>query len=552
MSIPIVSETLPEDEDFSYSVPERTSPPNRIWAEEASGSPLRGGAGPRGVNTQASQKVRLIFQGPQSSEETGPLFTLARKVGLDVWGGYLLNRRAAREMGSAALLLFVVLTFELLAWTMLFNVLVHSAQWRMSWRTLIALTLGGIFASGVFLFEKSFVTSDFSESQVRKFFAYFIRLLIIAGSALATAQPIELLVFGGAIETRLHEENVLAESVRQVEDIKRLQTKAEQKTEGQLQHELGDTVQSTDLLSAKGERDTVKQTIAGLQAKLPGARAAVERAANSVSYWQRQVGKARARLNSATPEDQRNAQGALRKAEANVTGAQNRRSAAAANLASLEEELRSATAGLGVVEGQVSSYQSSWQKLIDQKRNEEAARARVSETSLNQLKEWIKTVQSAAPGQQIRNPVTGRILYPKPADFTDRLRILDDLRNGKPPLWPSSSDEVRAGAVQLFGLEDPTGPDTPAKQKIRERLEQNADLFGRVYWVAFLMASVIPLLTVAFKLMMAGELRDYYSTQAQARAGNPGAIQVIRARGQRMRQLFSSDVDDGRTGSGER
>jgi len=563
MAIPIsprVSEEPPEEADGGpiHSVPERALPPGPTRMEEAPGSPHRVGSSPRSSPNQekeaestparAQPRIRLVFQGQQGGEETGPLFALARAIGLDVWGGYLLNRRASREMGSAALLLFVVLTFELLAWTMLFNVLVHSAQWRMSWRTLIALTLGGIFASGVFLFEKSFITSDFAESWFRKSFAYGIRLLIIAGSALATAQPIELLVFGGAIETRLHEENVLAESVRQVEDYKKLQTKTEQKTEGQLQIELNDTEQSKDLHSAKQERDGVKLKIVDLQQRLPGARSAVQAAADRVQRMQRAVSAAQTVVNrAATPEDERNALRSLRSAQAGLDAARSRRGQADAQLASLETDLRSNTARLSAVEQQVGGYQGDWQKLIDQRRTEEAARVRVSEASLEKLKEWIKTVQSSAPGKEITNPSTGRILHPKPADFTDRLRILDDLRHAKPTLWPASSDEVRAGAVQLFGLEDPSGPDTPAKQKIRERLQQNADLFGRVYWVAFLMASVIPLLTVAFKLMMAGELRDYYSTQAQARAGNPAAVQVIRARGQRMRELFAgSDEARGR------
>lgn len=546
MAIPIstypVDETSDED-DRDDSVSDSPELQNRPQAEEqASDTPQRSSASqqtdPQG---QEPPRIRLVFQGQQSYEERGPLLALARTIGLDVWGNYLLNRRAAREMGSAALLLFVVLTFELLAWTLLFNVLVHSAQWRVSGLTLIALTLGGVFAAGVFLFEKSFITADFTEGTARKVGAYIIRFLIIAGSALATAQPIELLVFGGAIETRLHEENVLAEAVRQVEDFKKLETKAQQKTEGQLQQELSDTQQSIELQTAKQERNATKLRIVELEQEVPRARAALQAASDRVQRWQSSVNSAYARVNrAATPEDREAAQRALSGARANLAAAQSRRSTAQARLGALEEELRDARTRLGLQEGQVADTQKAWGDLLGNRRREETARVRVSEVALEKLKEWIKTVQSAAPGKPITNPDTQRVLHPKPADFTDRLRILDDLRHGKPALWPPSSEAVRSDAVQLFGLEDPTGPETPAKAKMRQRLEQNATLFGRIYWVAFLMASVIPLLTVAFKLMMAGELRDYYSTDAQARAGNPAAIQVIRARGQRLQDLFPS------------
>jgi hypothetical protein len=153
-------------------------------------------------------------------------------------------------------------------------------------------------------------------------------------------------------------------------------------------------------------------------------------------------------------------------------------------------------------------------------------------------------VQGAPPGQPIPQPGTARVLQPKPADFTDRLRVLDDLRSARPPMWPAAPIEVRQQAVQLFALDDPDGSDTPANQKIQQRLQENADLFNRVYFVAFLMACVIPLLSVAFKFMMASELRDYYSTAAQARAGNPAALQVIRARGWRLRDLLPTNGEE--------
>ena len=484
--------------------------------------------------------LRLVFQGRQRRrEDRGGLFLLARAFGLDVWGNYLLNRRAAKEMGSAALLLCVVLLFELLAWSMLFNVLVHSADWRLSLRTVFALLLGGVFSAGIFLFEKSFITSDFREAALQKSLAYSIRLVIIAGSALATAQPIELLVFGGAIERRLHEENVLAEAVRQIGEVLELERKAQPKKEGELQQELMNTMQYTDLQTAKLERDALKVHIGELESRLPGLREAVTRADREIERAAASRSRANRALNAASTESGRaQARRDLTYAENWLAAARSRKANAASQLASVQEELQTSNLKLGVIEGNVTTYEGKYQKKVDEERGRDTARSRVSEVELKNRKEWMKIVQGAKPGEEIVNPQTHRVLHPKPADFTERLRVLDDLRTGRPAQWPSTSDEARNRAVELFGLDDPEGPPSESRARNEQRRTDDATLFRSVYRVAFIMACVIPLLTVAFKLLMAGELKVYYSTLAQARAGNPEAIDVIRARGKNPRDLF--------------
>jgi len=366
-------------------------------------------------------------------------------------------------------------------------------------------------------------------------------LLIIFGSALATAQPIELLVFGGAIETRLHEETVLTEAVHQVEDYKKLEIKAQQKTEGQIQAEASDTEQYKEFHSAQQERNSRRVSLTQTQSRLPGAKAKAQAAAgwvqNAKSVLARAEGKLRKLDREATEEERQKAQTAVDVANRVLDRARESKANADANLAGLEEDIRSSTAFLTAAEGQVNTAQADYQKLVTQNRNEDAAKARVSEAALEKLKEWIKIAQSAAPGKPITNPNTGRILHPKSADFTDRLRVLDDLRRGNPALWPPSSSAVRADAVQLFGLEDPIRLDPVAVK----RRQEDSTLFTQIYRIAFIMACVIPLLTIAFKAMFASELRDYYSTRAQARAGNPAAIEVIRARGLRLMDLYVGD-----------
>lgn len=509
---------------ISHPRPEDPEEGDRRFASPSTAGPHRHTGG----RETPRPRIRLTFQGHQDEEDEGVLFGFARFLGLDVWGRYLLNRRAAREMGSAALLLVVVLTFELLAWTLLFNVLVHSAGWRLSSRSFLALLLGGVFATGVFLFEKSFITSDFTDAPFRKAMAYGIRLLIIGGSALATAQPVELLVFGGAIESRLHEETVLAEAVSQVEEVKKLEEQARPKSEGEVQKGLDGTRQSRDLDSAKTARDEQTRNVNKLSQQLQDARVAVSRAQNNVEYWTRKLVSAKGRDES-------------ERARLSLDAARSRKTAASQAVTSLDAQLREAQADLQSKETSVGGAQKDWDALVEKSRKQATTETQQNEIKLENRKEWMRRVQGATPGEPIPNPDTGRVLQPKPADFTDRLRVLDDLRNARPPLWPPSSDEVRTRAVELFGLDDVDGTDSVAKQRLRERWKVNADLFRDIYRVAFIMACVIPLLTIAFKLLMAGELRDYYSTRAQALAGNPAALQVIRARGLRARDLYTAN-----------
>ena len=143
-------------------------------------------------------------------------------------------------------------------------------------------------------------------------------------------------------------------------------------------------------------------------------------------------------------------------------------------------------------------------------------------------------VENAVPGTAIGRPGTGTSLQPKAADFTDRLRVLADLKEARPPQWPTADQASIANAAKLFHLESPYASEDPP---LRLRRRSARDLFRLTYWIAFVIAAVIPLLTLAFKLMSSEELRTYYSATAQALAGNPEAIRALTARGVRLEDL---------------
>jgi hypothetical protein len=140
---------------------------------------------------------------------------LARLLRLDVWGTSLLTIRARHEMGAAAVMLVIVFVFELIAWTLLFDVIVHAARSEGAARRLLALGFGLLFSSAVFLFERGFMTTDLSASRARKWLGLGLRAVVIGLSALATAQPVELLLFGHEIDERVREEAVRSEALQQ-------------------------------------------------------------------------------------------------------------------------------------------------------------------------------------------------------------------------------------------------------------------------------------------------------------------------------------------------
>ncbi|HEX4955393.1 MAG TPA: hypothetical protein VF017_18535 [Thermoanaerobaculia bacterium] len=456
-------------------------------------------------------------------------------MGLDVWGDHLLNRRAAREMGSAALLLAVVLTFELLAWSMLFNVLVHSAQWTVGPRTILAMLLGGIFAAAVFLFEKSFVTADASEERWRISIAYAIRLVVILGSAAATAQPIELLVFGGAIENRLYEENVLAEAVRQVGNFEDRQTKAQGKSEEEIRNEISGSREFEALQGTEKQHSDAYQEVLELESKKTDAQRELSLATERESYWRDALAAAQRQRRSSDTASEAEVSGAAR----NLEAARRRKATAQANLTGVEDNLRATNARLKTIQEILTVQTGKLDSLVAAERAENQEETRRNQTLLEGIQDWMRFVQNARPGEV--DPVTSCSLQPRPADFSERLIVLDDLRNARPPLWPATTQDKRERAAKLFGVSDFKGPSSPALAEAQARMKQKAGIFQAIYRVAFIMALVIPLLTVAFKILMASELRAYYSTLAQARAGNPAAIEVVLARGQ---QVWSDRGED--------
>lgn len=152
-------------------------------------------------------------------------------------------------------------------------------------------------------------------------------------------------------------------------------------------------------------------------------------------------------------------------------------------------------------------------------------------------------MSTAGPGGPTAADLQDRFVYLPPVyDFFEKLRVLDDLRRGYAPRWPGlDSSESQALAV-LYGLQDvrpcvsqalPGGPspdlDPACDPELWTRFQHQRAQLNRSYWMVFGIALVIPLLVIATKLLMTGELAAYYSSAYQAAAGQRDAVALKRS-----------------------
>jgi hypothetical protein len=456
------------------------------------------------------------------------LMSLARQFHLDVWDDSLLSQRAVEQMEMAAALLLAILVFEFTMWTLLFNTIVQVSPWTVGRLTTVAAVLGGLFAGAVFVYEKSLITTDFTGrwtlrtpwftlrfSWLAWLLTIALRLALIGLSAATTAQPFELIIFGGQIEGRLKDETVNAEALRQL----RLQNEEKKLAQGtpfaQLEDAVDDTNAGTDKVEAEQRFEAAARehadavtAVARANRELGNARASVKERQQALAVQRRggdpdQIIAADRALSFA---EQR-----LARAETQAATAVNTQNEKARVLATADARRKSTS----------DVYEREKQRVLD----DDKLKTDDYKRRVELRKTWMDTVQAARFGQAITNPITNSQLEWHTSDFVDRLHIIEDIRTGQPPRWPPSSDDDKKAAIATFQLPN------VLEGQIDPRAEARREATDRVYWISYAIACFIPFLTVGFKFLLIGEeLKTYYDLRAQARAGHPDAIATLEAR----------------------
>jgi hypothetical protein len=531
-----------------------------------------------------------VFLAPtRTAHLRGPLGWLARLYGLDVYGGSQLGRQASLALQASALLLVVIVSFDLMAWTLLFNSIFHASgdirDIDPFWTPLAAL-LGLLFAAAVFLYERQFLTADTSEvfTSFWKFLsvtlAVSLRLGILIVAALITAQPIELLIFREPIRKRVHEEAVREEIVGRSRQIKiweanlellknpdtaseqtkqhpeqeqvRLASEKLSAAESELkedQNHLNSKAQA--LSSAEGALEQTKLEIEHLQASLPGSPKANSTLANQIKSQLKSQEKYTGQV-ARLKEEVKNLSSRVESQKDTVNRLKQDQSTAVRNLSSLVRDIReNIYSELKITQDHVRSLQS----YIDRVKKDGMGPIPITTE--------IKGVEKATPeeGKQFSYSFRG-------THFFDQLRVLQDLREGRQPRWPAGTPEdptslpvdqkswsSRTQLAAEFALDDlstdqqkkvleavrlcpflPSESDRPTESDLEvERRVAEACLLRRSYGVAYAIAMVIPLLVLAVKFLIPRELKHYFSLRQQAWAGNPEALSSLRGE-QRMRE----------------
>jgi len=329
--------------------------------------------------------------------------------------------------------------------------------------------------------------------------------LIIVGSAFATAHPVELLLFRSEIDTRLRAEKLREEAVR----IARLPDAVM----------VAPSLDQGKTSRYEKERDKLNDRITAINEKLVRFKIQVEdrrreeeRAKNKWKAAQRTYRRTKKK---GTKREIEIARRTRRNRAAEKESAMQRFAQAQLVYKTLEKKLED-------LKAQRQSIRAEIAKERLQKQSAQDDLLRQQEARFTREQQWLADVRNAPLSQPIDHPL--RTFDPYQAGFVVRVLALYDLLAGRPPAWPPSKRGIREAASLLLGSSWEA-----ADEHSHKRATQRAETFRRVYLIAFLVACVIPLLTLAFKLLLCRELQTYFSTTAQARTGNEHAVETLRA-----------------------
>jgi hypothetical protein len=226
---------------------------------------------------------------------------------------------------------------------------------------------------------------------------------------------------------------------------------------------------------------------------------------------------------------------AYERANSDYLRASQAKQASLARVAHYGAQLGIAEADVRTLEGDRSVREQEYRRRRAEleRRIEEGTRELRAEEE--RLQRWIRTLRELTP-DQLKTPYIESFseesrensffgervafTYQLPRyNFFEQLRVVSDLSEGRPPAWAGVTTEEVAELAEKFSLEG-SAPCTESGDC------DKAAVYRYSYRAIYAIALVIPLMVFATKLLMAAELKIYYSVAAQAEAGNPDALLV--------------------------
>lgn len=429
-----------------------------------------------------SSKTLKVYLTPQGTGDLdGVLGLLARIYRLDTNGLSLLTRAAAFELRFVAVMLTVIFLFDFAAWTLFWNMIFYGGHLALGLKTLLAMILAALIATMVVLYERGFMVSDMSQlfrssgATVKLLGALLLRIGVIAVSAYVTAQPVEIVAFSGAIENRIHEESVLREAVGRLRDLR----KAEVEAAG-----LADSIQIREFKNAKDKLGDVQQEDGRLRARLESSKKAESAAAGSLQ-------RARAAYSSSR----------------NKVAAERRISYFASRLEDARREVSNAE---GALQAHAVTINSAREDKNTLQEKIEGLQLQGKE-NVERVRDWLIQLRNEGRRQEdIVEKGSRQDLWTfrdQEYDFFQRQSVIDDLYYGRPPRWKDASETDKTEIAEKFGFGE------TQEELNRRRIE--AETFAKSYKAVFMVAFVLPLLVMAYKLLFPKDLTNYYSNEMQ-------------------------------------
>ena len=397
------------------------------------------------------------------------------------------------EMKLIAVMLTINLSFDLFVWISLWNMVLEQGKLTIGRWTIFAFFCGALFAAIIFVYERQFMTADTHHRLRKVILPITIRVAVIAIAGAVTTQPFEVMFFDGPVQRRIHEESVRTEALSRLRSLEDAALKAQ---------------------GAIG----LKGTIAGQS--LDEAKQAHDKAKEQTNTFASQAQTARL--------EQQRAEGAAKAAAVQAARARTAAQRAAAfrrqGLASQRaEQMRLEAESFEAKTKTSKDNEKELEQKVEGAEEKIGAKEQLAEKDVKRLRDWITQIQNSKAGAAVSENTSESPKWEyedQDYDFFQRLGVISDLYHGRPARWLNMGPDDRAKLSEAYGLTEIKADD----QLAQSRIEADARTFRFSYWAVIGLAAIIPLLLLALKLLYPEDLKRYYSTEAQRRAGNYEAL----------------------------
>jgi hypothetical protein len=368
-----------------------------------------------------------------------------------------------------------------------------------------------LWALGTFAIDKGLITTDLTQRGFAKWIGFIGRVALIVVSVVFTAQPIEQLFFRSMVDERLKEETLRTQAaalkVGFDDERHKRQDLGSRRVEDGIPADF-----NAERKAAEHDKDDADIALRQLDGQVREQEARLQRATGALGARRNRAKRLRQLDDPEAVEAELAAQQQqvlVHSLSAALELTLRKRSEAAAVAQTAEEHRRRS--------------QASFDKQLDRVDANRRDETQQSDDKLERYRGVLARFRDARFGDPVQSFQGHRAGWNEDG-FVERTLVLSQLRDGLAARWPAGITPAKREEIAAWaGL--------PELDSQAARPDEGHSVF--VPWLfLMLLAGAIPMLSIAFKLTMSEELKTYYSLEAQARAGNAGAVahRQVRAR----------------------